>query len=234
VTPRILVLQHSPGGFIGVLEPPLRAAGFEIHTWRTFDEPAPPLHAGEISGLIGLGGVMHPDEDVAHPWLPEVRALYRQAIAREVPTLGVCLGVQLMSQALGGSAGPLGRLRVGFLPVEFQADDDPLLGGLPDTLRPLSWHEYIAIPPPDATVLAAADGTPQAIRFGPYAWGVQFHAELAGHVDRWFELGGDPLRARGVDVQEIVDELPEMVDAWQPHGEIIAGRFARLAAGLPV
>ena len=53
MTSRILVLQHSPGGFLGVLEPPLRAAGFEIHTWRTFDEPAPPLHAGEIAGLIG-------------------------------------------------------------------------------------------------------------------------------------------------------------------------------------
>ena len=231
VTLRILVLQHTPGGLLGVHESPLLAAGCEIHTWRTFESPAPPLHAGEIAGLIGLGGIMHPDEDVAHPWLAEVRALYRQAIVRQVPTLGVCLGVQLMSQALGGSAGPLGRARVGFLPVDFRAADDPLLGGLPDTLRPLSWHEYIAIPPDGATVLAAADGTPQAIRFGPLAWGVQFHAELAGHVDQWFEHGGDPLRARGIDVQEIVDELPAMVDAWQPHGELIASRFARMAAG---
>ena len=62
-------------------------------------------------------------------------------------------------------------------------------------------------------------------------WGVQFHAELAGHVDGWFAGGGDPLRARGVDVQEIVDEIPDMVDAWQPHGPLIAARFARLAAG---
>ena len=165
VTKRILVFQHSPGRILGVLEPPLLDGRLRAHTWRTFEEPAPPLHAGEISGLIGLGGIMHPDKDVVYPWLPEVRALYRQAVAREIPTLGVCLGMQLMSQALGGSAGPLGRLRVGFLPVEFQAGDDPLFGGLPDTLRPLSWHEYVAIPPPDATVLAAADGTPQAIRF---------------------------------------------------------------------
>jgi GMP synthase-like glutamine amidotransferase len=234
VTKRILVLQHAPGGFLGALEQPLLDAGFEIHTWRTLEEPAPPLHVGEIDGLIGLGGIMNPDEDVAYAWLEEVRAMLRQAVAREIPTLGVCLGVQLMAQALGGSAGPLGRLRVGFLPVEVQAGDDPLLGGLPDTLRPLSWHEYIAIPPPAATVLAAADGTPQAIRFAPLAWGVQFHAELAGHVERWFENGGDPLRARGVDVAEIVDELPAMVDSWRPHGDLIAARFARLAAGQPV
>ena len=234
MTGRILLLQHSPGGFLGALEPPLRAAGFEIHTWRTADAAAPPLHLGEIDGLIGLGGIMHPDEDVAHPWLPEVRAMYRQAVALNIPTLGVCLGVQLMSQALGGSAGPLGRLRVGFLPVEFQAGDDPLFGGLPNTLRPLSWHEYVAIPPEGATVLAAADGTPQAVRFGPLAWGVQFHAELASHVGGWFEHGGDPLRARGVDVQELVDELPAMVASWQPHGELIGARFARIAADLPV
>ena len=234
MTHRILVLQHSPGGFLGALEPPLRAAGFDLQTWRTFEDPAPPLHAGEIDGLIGLGGVMHPDEDLVHPWLAEVRALYRQAVAREIPTLGVCLGAQLLSQALGGSAGPLGRLRVGFLPVEFQAGDDPLFGGLPDTLQPLSWHEYVAIPPPGATVLAAADGTPQVIKFAPLAWGVQFHAELAGHVDRWFEAAGDPLRARGVDVQELIDDLPVMVETWRPYGEVIGARFAKLVAGLPV
>src|SRR4051794_36417439 len=234
VTGRILVLQHSPGGFLGALEPPLRAAGFEIHTWRTAEDAAPPLHVGEIDGLIGLGGIMHPDEDIAHPWLPEVRAMYRQAVALNVPTLGVCLGIQLMSQALGGSAGPLGRLRVGFLPVEFQAGDDPLFGGLPETLRPLSWHEYVAVPPEGSLVLAAADGTPQAVRFGPLAWGVQFHAELGSHVDGWFEHGSDPLRARGVDVEEIVEELPVMVETWQPYGEEIGARFARLAADLPI
>jgi GMP synthase (glutamine-hydrolysing) len=229
---RILVLQHSPGGYLGVLEPPLREAGFALHTWRTFEEPAPPVHAGEIDALIGLGGVMHPDEDVAHPWLPEVRALYRQGVMRGVPVLGVCLGVQLMAQALGGSAGPLGRLRVGFLPVEFRADDDPLFGDLPDVVRPLSWHEYVATPPPGATVLAAADGTPQAVRFGELAWGVQFHAEFAEHVGRWFEVGGEALRTRGVDVDEIVEELPEMVEAWQPYGAAIATRFAALAASV--
>jgi GMP synthase (glutamine-hydrolysing) len=229
---RILVLQHSPGGYLGVLQPPLREAGFALHTWKTFEEPAPPLHAGEIDALIGLGGVMHPDEDVAHPWLPEVRALYQQSVRRGVPVLGVCLGMQLMAQALGGSAGPLGRLRVGFLPVELQADDDPLLGELPDVLRPLSWHEYVAAPPETARILAAADGTPQAVRFGELAWGVQFHAELADHVGRWFEVGGDALRARGVDVDEIAAELPEMVETWQPYGEAIATRFAALAASV--
>jgi len=229
---RILVLQHSPGGYLGVLQSPLREAGFALHTWKTFEEQAPPLHAGEIDALIGLGGVMHPDEDVAHPWLPEVRALYRQAVMRGVPVLGVCLGLQLMAQALGGAAGPLGRLRVGFLPVELQADDDPLLGELPDVLRPLSWHEYVAAPPETARILAAADGTPQAVRFGELAWGVQFHAELADHVGRWFEVGGDALRARGVDVDEIAAELPEMVETWQPYGEAIATRFAALAASV--
>jgi GMP synthase (glutamine-hydrolysing) len=234
VTKRILVLQHAPVGILGALERPLLDAGFELQTWRTFEEPAPPLHVGEIDALIGLGGIMNPDEDAAYPFLAEVRAMLRQALAREIPTLGVCLTTQLMAQAFGGSSGPLGRLRVGFLPVEIQAGDDPLFGGLPKTVRPLSWHEYVAVPPAGATVLAAADGTAQAIRFGPLAWGVQFHAELAGHVDGWFAAAGDPLRARGVDVQEIVDEIPEMVGAWQPYGELIAARFARLAAGVPV
>ncbi len=225
----VLILQHSAGGLLGALEAPLRAAGLELETWRTFAEPSPPRHAGQIDALIGLGGTMHPDEDIAHPWLAEARALYRQAITRGIPVLGVCLGAQLMAQALGGGAGPIGRLRVGFLPVEVHAEDDPLFGDLPATIRPLSWHEYAVEPPPEATVLAAADGTPQVIRFAQRAWGVQFHAELAGHVTRWFENGGESLRERGADVEAITAELDGAVAAWQPHATAIAARFAAIA-----
>jgi GMP synthase (glutamine-hydrolysing) len=225
----VLVLQHSRVGLIGALEEPLRAAGFEMETWRTFADPAPPRHVGQVDALIGLGGTMHPDEDAAHAWLPEVRAMYRQAIARDIPVLGVCLGAQLIAQALGGGAGPIGRLRVGFLPVEVRAGDDPLFGDLPETIRPLSWHEYAIDAPPGAQVLAAADGTPQVVRFAPRAWGVQFHAELAGHVDHWFSSGGDALRERGVDVGAITADLDAAVAEWQPHAMAIAARFAAIA-----
>ena len=140
---RILVLQHASVGILGALEQPLLDAGFEIQTWRTFEEPAPPLQLDEIDALIGLGGIMNPDEDTTYPVLEDVRAMLREAVEREIPTLGVCLTTQLMAQAFGGSSDPLGRLRVGFLPVEFEAGDDPLFRGLPGALRPLSEHEYV-------------------------------------------------------------------------------------------
>ena len=174
------------------------------------------VHAGEIDGLIGLGGVMHPDEDIAHPWLPEVRALYRQGVMRGIPVLGVCLGVQLMAQALGGSAGPLGRLRVGFLPVEFRRTTIRCSASCPtccgrcrgtSTWRRRRRARRCWRPP---TARRRRSGSASC------AWGVQFHAEFAGHVGRWFEVGGEALRTRGVDVDEIVEELPAMVDTWQP------------------
>ena len=224
---RILVLQHSPGGFLGSLQPPLRDAGFALHTWKTFEEPAPPLHAGEIDALIGLGGVMHPDEDVAHPWLPEVRALYQQSVRRGVPVLGVCLGMQLMAQALGGSAGPLGRLRVGFLPVEFQAGDDPLFGDLPASFDVHATHlQSVLTLPEDATVLATSDKDDcQAFRWRKHVWGVQFHPEFSTvHMREYIHVRRMALLREGANPQA----MRKAVGA-APHARQVLKRFVHQA-----
>ncbi len=76
-------------------------------------------------------------------------------------------------------------------------------------------------------MLAAADGTPQASGSASWRGACSSTRSSPSHVDRWFEVGGDALRARGVDVDEIVEELPAMVETWQPYGAAIATRFAR-------
>ena len=125
-------------------------------------------------------------DDAVAAWLAPTRALIADAVARGVPTLGVCLGHQLAAVALGGSVerNPSGRT-IGPVPVRLSeaAASDPLLGGF-DGLAAIHYNDdVVTVVPEGATVLATLpDGRPQAIRFGPRAWGVQFHPETSPEV----------------------------------------------------
>ena len=125
-------------------------------------------------------------DDALAAWLAPTRALIADAVARGVPTLGVCLGHQLAAVALGGSVerNPSGRT-IGQVPVRLTdaAASDPLVGGF-DGLAAIHYNDdVVTVVPEGATVLATLpDGRPQAIRFGPMAWGVQFHPETSPEV----------------------------------------------------
>ena len=75
--------------------------------WRS--EPFPPLD--DYDALLAMGGPQQTDEEHLHPWLADEKALLREALARGLPVLGVCLGCQLLADAHGGRVGPLGAGR---------------------------------------------------------------------------------------------------------------------------
>ena len=107
---RVLVIRHSeidqPGFFGEVME----AAGIE---WRPCDpwqgEPLPALE--DYDAVLAMGGPQQADEEHLHPWLAAEKALLRDAVAQDMPVLGVCLGCQLLADAHGGTVAPLARGR---------------------------------------------------------------------------------------------------------------------------
>ena len=141
--------------------------------------------------LLVMGGPQHVWEEDEHPWLVQEKA----AIARWVselgrPCLGVCLGHQLLADALGGTVKPMAVPEIGVNEIHLTAEGlaDPVAGSLPRTLPALQWHEAEVVePPPGALVLARNDYCEvQALRVGPLAWGVQFHLEVGpGTVPKW-------------------------------------------------
>lgn len=230
--PRILVAQHDPDAPLGLLEAPLRSAGCELEVWHARDE-APPSIDG-AAALVVLGSEMHPSQDAEHPWLAASRSLAREALAAGVPVLGVCLGGQLLAQAAGGEAGPIGRLELGWLPLEPVGDaaDDPLLGALPASgYSAFQWHEYGFGIPPRARLLARMGTGNQAFRVdGAPAWGIQFHVEVdPSIVESWVDGNEDRLEALGVEPAELLAESARRHEANAAVARDMAGRFARLA-----
>jgi GMP synthase-like glutamine amidotransferase len=176
------------------------------------------------------------EDDVA-PWLPATRDLLRRAVADGTPTLGVCLGIQLMALAFDGRVttapyGPeLGAPRVRPRP---EAAADELLGWLPTAgVSAVQWHsDAVVTPPAEAVWLAESDAYPyQALRFGPAAWGVQFHPEATpAIVARWRDVESAHLAEAGVDMttpyEEVEREARAAPEAWRP----LAEHFARVVA----
>lgn len=182
----VLLLTHVPHEGPGLVSRALD--GVPITSRTVVDDPAPTLPpVGDLAGVVVMGGPQDADDDRGHPGLAAERRLLAEAVERDVPVLGICLGMQLLGLALGARLLRRHGTEVGFAPVDVVAPD-PLLA--PAGARPtvLHWHDDAVDLPDGATLLASTPTTPvQAFRIGS-AVGLQFHVEVEPTVlDLWLE-----------------------------------------------
>jgi GMP synthase-like glutamine amidotransferase len=187
---RVLVLQHHPDEHPGSLGPLLEDAGLALTTVELNEGAAiPALEPFDL--MLVMGGPQHVWEESEHPWLVAEKAAIRRWIAElGRPYLGVCLGHQLLADAMGGRVRRMETPEIGVIEVERTPAGaaDPLFGRLPAQLPGLQWHEAEVVEVPvGATVLAENAFSPvQALRVGPRALGVQFHVEVgADTIPKW-------------------------------------------------
>lgn len=231
----VTVVQNGADVPLGLFEGWL--AGVELRILRAYEGDVVPVDPVEVGdGLIVLGGQMSAVDDVIAPWLPATRELLAAASRSGVPTLGICLGAQLLAVACGGRlqlAAPPG-IEAGVIDVSWrpEAVGDPLLDGLQDLAVP---EDRRGVPMPsmhrDAVVDLPRGGTwlawsatypYQAFRIGS-AWGLQFHPEAGLELLEAWRAGHDD-----VDAAEMREAYASRGEEMVAAGRQIAGAFVAI------
>ena len=239
VNDRILVVQPETDDPPHLFGEWLEEAGARLEICRPYaGEPVPT--ADGYAGLLVMGGAMSANDDDVLEWVGPVKELIRDAVSSGVPTLGICLGHQLMGAALGGrvTPNPLGQ-QVGLIPVGWTdaAREDRLFGGLATPRRGVQWnYDLVVEAPPGAVALATTDrGELQVARYAATAWGVQLHPEVdEAIVGTWVtDAERTELADRGLDADQLILDIKaaraELDQAWAP----LAAGFADVALGPP-
>jgi GMP synthase (glutamine-hydrolysing) len=222
---RILVIQHDADKGLGLFEQSLLDASLELDVrFAGRDELEPADHAA----VIALPGVANPDEDSVA--ITATRAALGEALRRELPVLGICLGAELLAQAAGGGSEPC-TPEWGYCEVELNAaaSDDALLGGLPARFDVFQAHNFGFGLPPGATALAGGGAAVQAFRAGSNAWAVQFHPEpTLAMLEGWTHALGHVMQANGVDPERTRELARQRVPEWSERSAEMGRRFAEV------
>ncbi|HET8949299.1 MAG TPA: type 1 glutamine amidotransferase [Solirubrobacteraceae bacterium] len=226
---RIAIVHNLERPFLGHAAPALREAGVDLD--ERFPREGDPLPApGEADGILVMGG----EQNALEPSLAPQAALLREAVAQDVPVLGVCLGAQLLAHAHGGAVRRLQRRHLAWpelhaLPA---AEGDPVLGALPPGAAGVHWNEDgFALPPGAVELLRSPAGTGEGFRVGERAWGVQFHPELdEAALEHWYENWHHALGEAGVSEEAARAADREHLPRQRALSEAIFGGFARVVA----
>ena len=137
--------------------------------------------------MIVMGGPMDTWQEEAYPWLkPEKEAIHKFVCINKKPYLGLCLGAQLLSEAIGGKVRKMKIPEIGVLKVSIK-DNNSLFKGLNKDLKVLQWHSYEAYDLPSNSNLLASSNECKVQAFSSLnAFGLQFHVEQTSEtVPQW-------------------------------------------------
>lgn len=170
------VLQHVAFEDIGSMKDWLDAKNADVTYTRFYESAELPL-LDNLDLIIAMGGPMSVNDEEELPWLVAEKQFVREAIERGIPTIGICLGAQLMASAMGARVYPGKKKEIGWFPITAVANTSDAFR-FPQETTVFHWHGETFDLPAGAVHLARSKGCEhQAFQLGRNAFGLQFHLE---------------------------------------------------------
>ncbi|MEK6590981.1 MAG: type 1 glutamine amidotransferase [Nitrospinota bacterium] len=205
---KVLMLKHINVEGGGTIEDYLLSNGWEIDRRELQDGGEIPLKLPYDAILI-LGGPMNVYEEDRYPFLRDEDRLIKDAIKKEIPTLGICLGAQLIAKAAGAKVTKNKIKEIGWYKVNLTeaGKKDPVFKGIGENFDVFQWHGDTFGIPEQGTLLTTAElCTNQALKVGKNIYGLQFHMEVTEDmIYKWIDTYDEELNSlKGViDVEKI-------------------------------
>lgn len=220
-------LAEIPGDYEDWIAAGMNGSSADVITLDAATSPSYPK-PDEVAGIVITGsGAMVTDAD---PWMAHGAAWLAAAVRARRPTLGICFGHQWLAHALGGAVNDNPRgVEVGTATLHTfpAAQTDPLFAALPESFQAqVSHRQSVLTLPPGAELLARSTQEPHhAFRWGPTAWGIQFHPEFSAtvipHFIRYYE---GLLGKQGVDASALLNAVtgtPESAKLLATFADIV-------------
>lgn len=225
---RVAAIRHVPFEDLGTLSPLLAERGFQVSYCEAGVDDLAVLAESPLDLVVVLGGPIGACDEAAYPFLFDELALIAKRLAQGQPTLGICLGAQLMARALGAPVRPMERKEIGFGTLSLTpAGRNSVLAEMRAETAVLHWHGATFDIPDGAQALAATSACPnQAFAIGEHALALQFHLEADPRtLERWLIGHAGELAAAGLAPGSLRRQAHANADSLPAASAMVFGRW---------
>jgi len=239
----VVVIRHINVEGLGTIEDVLKHKNLQyyyIDTWRD----TLPTDLSNLNALIILGGPMGVYEQDKYPFIKKELFLIEEASRLNIPVIGICLGSQMIAQALGGRVYKGGKKEIGWYDIQVtrEASHDRLFSsvhiarGKPTSLKVFQWHGDTFDLPKDAVLLASSKlYKNQAFRVGNI-YGLQFHIEVKeADILTWLNEYKAELDTSGdsIDINEVLEDTRKYIHLLnETSTKVFSAFFGLIGSGL--
>ncbi|HYT44027.1 MAG TPA: type 1 glutamine amidotransferase [Methylomirabilota bacterium] len=224
---KILSIKNINFETLGTLRELIRSDGYQIENIEAQNE-AVPTNAKRYAAIIILGGPMAVYDNVLY--LKREQQLIRNALKLEIPVLGICLGSQLIAQAIGGNVHKGGKKEIGWSNVMLNHSgyNDLFKGINTKSIKVFQWHGDTYDLPPKAIIMASSKLYPQAFRFGS-VFGIQFHMEVnAEMIRRWAEEYSQELKRERIKLTDLLNHKDDEIKELFERCKVVYSNFSKI------